>query len=108
MRFTPWMNELRSSSGSPASRSGIRRAAARGRGLLDDLPRVAGDASLDARHLPRREGRRDEAAQLGVAGRVHGEEGLRGLQQLLRQVAELDAWPEQNVAGSRETRRTSS
>ncbi len=66
-------------------------AAACGRRLLDDRAGVDADPGLDPRDLAGREGGRDEPAKLGVTGRVHREERLRGLEHLRRRVRELDA-----------------
>jgi hypothetical protein len=65
IRLMPWMNALRSSSGSPASMSGI--------------------------HLTGRERGGDQSAQLGVPGGVHRQKRLRCLEHLLGSVAELHA-----------------
>ena len=59
--------------------------------LGDDLLRVGANAVLDPGHLSRRERRRHEAPELGVARRVHREERLRRLEHLGRRVTELDA-----------------
>ena len=62
-----------------------------GRRLLDDSLGVGADPVLDPLDLAWRKRSRDEPAQLGVAGRVHRQEGLRGLQNLRGSVAELHA-----------------
>ena len=61
--------------------------------LVDDRASVLADAVLDQSHLTRREPRRDQAAKLLVPRVVHRQEGLRGLEQLLRHVLEHHATP---------------
>ena len=61
--------------------------------LRDDLVRVERDPLLEARDLARREGRRDEPAQLRVARGVHRDERRRRLEHLRRRVEEHDAQP---------------
>ena len=63
----------------------------RGAQFADDCPRVVPDRVLDAPHLTRGERGVCDLAQHGVPRRIHGEEGLRGLEQFLRHVLEQHA-----------------
>ena len=98
---TPIMSEI-VWSGSRLAISDTKSPPPVGAGLRHDLLGRRPDAVLDPRHLARREGRRDEPAQLGVARRVHREEGLRGLEQLRRRVA--DTTPSAGAEGLRVAR----
>jgi hypothetical protein len=65
--------------------------------VVDDALGVGLDPVADAGHLLGRERRRQQAPDLGVPGRVHGDEPLRGVEQLLRHRLEHDALAGQEV-----------
>ena len=68
--------------------------------VVDDAARVGDDVVVDARELLGCERRRDQPADLGVPRRVHRDETLGGVEQLLGERLEGDALTGEEVAGT--------